>query len=312
VLLPHDADAWGDARRRLVLLHELAHAARGDVLVLHLAQLVTAAFWFDPLVWLAARRLRAEAERAADDAVLRAGIAPSAYVAELVEIIRTRPMPPAHVLALVAGRGARSQSAFERRMRGVLDAAADRRALSGRAAALLTAGALACAAPLAAVRHTGRPVAPVPTAPGHTARSTAPTVASAAPPRTPASPMRAERTSAPHRSRPGGAKAAAPRARIAPAPPPAAARLQAGAPAPPPRATATDMLAPPGVGRTAAAAPGESAPGEGSRPMPVAVPVEVPVEVPVVVPPAERGDVLPTIRVDLRLDVGRPSVPPLR
>jgi hypothetical protein len=46
--------------------------------------------------------------------------------------------------------------------------------------------------------------------------------------------------------------------------------------------------------------------------MPVAVPVEVPVEVPVVVPPAERGDVLPTIRVDLRLDVGRPSVPPLR
>jgi beta-lactamase regulating signal transducer with metallopeptidase domain len=104
VLLPEDADGWDDARRRLVLLHELAHAARGDVLVLWLAQCAVAAFWFDPLVWRAARRLTDEAERAADDAVLRAGTAPSTYVAALVEIA-----PPARRAGLRARPGRRAR-----------------------------------------------------------------------------------------------------------------------------------------------------------------------------------------------------------
>lgn len=314
VLLPQDAGAWDDARRRLVLLHELAHAARGDVLVLRLAQCAVVAFWFDPLVWLAARRLAAEAERAADDEVLRAGTAPSAYVAALVEIVRTRQAPPPFVPALVAGRTLGRQSTFETRMRGVLDAAADRRALSGRAAALLAFGVLACAATLAAIRPPGPRVAPMQAAPvraspGRTAGAAVPAMVPSAPRRTPAARVRPTKMPASiPASRglgPGRAWAVAPPAPTASEPTPAAERLRAGDPAPSPT-TRPEILAPPGVERAAT-----DAPGAVSRPKPVAVPVEVPVEVPMVVPPAARRGV-PPLRLDVHVDVGVPSVPPLR
>ena len=164
VLLPPDADTWGDARRRRVLLHELAHAARGDVRVQQLAHLVAAVFWFDPLVWLAVRRLAAEAERAADDQVLRAGAVPSAYVADLVALARalrasgapgrgpTRVPAGALGLVRVPAPSAGGRSAFAHRMGAALDPRADRRPLGRRTAALTVAGALAAALPLATAR----------------------------------------------------------------------------------------------------------------------------------------------------------------
>jgi hypothetical protein len=45
---------------------------------------VVAFHWFNPLFWLAVRRIRAEAEIAADDFVILAGVRPSHYAAELL------------------------------------------------------------------------------------------------------------------------------------------------------------------------------------------------------------------------------------
>src|SRR5207248_6884747 len=73
VLLPDDADDWADERRRYVLVHEMAHVKRVDAFTQLVAQLVLAAFWFDPFVWLAAHRMRVEREHACDDYVLREG-----------------------------------------------------------------------------------------------------------------------------------------------------------------------------------------------------------------------------------------------
>src|SRR5262249_14425472 len=63
VLLPDDAGNWSPARRRIVLLHELAHVARFDAAMHLVGQFVLAANWFNPLVWIAMARMRAERER---------------------------------------------------------------------------------------------------------------------------------------------------------------------------------------------------------------------------------------------------------
>jgi beta-lactamase regulating signal transducer with metallopeptidase domain len=88
VLLPTEAWEWPLERRRLVLLHELAHVARRDSLSRSLASLACALYWFHPGAWLAARRMRMEQEHAADDRVLTAGGSPQAYALSLLHLAR--------------------------------------------------------------------------------------------------------------------------------------------------------------------------------------------------------------------------------
>jgi len=57
---------------RFVLLHEMAHLRRHDVLVEWLIACLTAVHWFNPAVWLAAYLYRADREMSRDAMVLRA------------------------------------------------------------------------------------------------------------------------------------------------------------------------------------------------------------------------------------------------
>jgi len=86
ILLPRASRNWPRARLTSVLLHELAHVRRKDSLTQTLAQFVAALYWPNPLMRVALRALRREAEMAADDAVLVHGIKPSAYAGELVQL----------------------------------------------------------------------------------------------------------------------------------------------------------------------------------------------------------------------------------
>lgn len=148
ILLPAEADAWPAERRRDVLLHELAHVKRHDFLVQLVARVACAVYWFHPLVWLAATRLREERERACDDHVLRAGATPSAYATHLLEIARGLRAAPATSLASVAmARPAQLAT----RLIDVLDARRCRDMLSPRSALPAWLGAIAVVVPLAAL-----------------------------------------------------------------------------------------------------------------------------------------------------------------
>jgi beta-lactamase regulating signal transducer with metallopeptidase domain len=89
ILLPAEADQWPMERRRVVLLHELAHVRRWDCLTQFISRLACAVYWFNPGVWVASQQMCIERERACDDLVLAGGLRASEYAAHLVEIART-------------------------------------------------------------------------------------------------------------------------------------------------------------------------------------------------------------------------------
>jgi|GEM_PF-5464237 len=86
VLLPKSSEDWPVSHIEAVLTHEIAHIRRCDSLWQGIAFFVCAVHWFNPLVWLAAKALRAEAEHAADESVLDAGVSPVEYASTLVTL----------------------------------------------------------------------------------------------------------------------------------------------------------------------------------------------------------------------------------
>ena len=70
IVLPAASDDWNAERRSAVLIHELGHVRRHDLVGHTLGRFACALYWFHPLVWTAARHLRAESERACDDLAL--------------------------------------------------------------------------------------------------------------------------------------------------------------------------------------------------------------------------------------------------
>jgi len=128
VLLPDSAREWPAEQVRVTLVHELAHVRRNDSLFHFAAWAAAALLWFNPLCWIALRRMRGSAERAADDSVLRAGVRPSAYVDTLVDMVKRA---GSDSFAGSAAFAMARRSEFERRMLAVLDEKTSRKALNG-------------------------------------------------------------------------------------------------------------------------------------------------------------------------------------
>lgn len=152
IVLPESALDWDDQRREMVLMHELAHIRRRDILWHLVAQVAVAVHWFNPLVWAAARALRADAERAADDLVVGAGATPSDYAAHLLDIVRGSPArrEPASVVPFA------QRSEFEGRLLAILESKGVSMP-SPRASMLTAALAVAAVVPVAAL-SAARPV----------------------------------------------------------------------------------------------------------------------------------------------------------
>jgi carboxyl-terminal processing protease len=143
ILLPESANFWTEERIEMVLLHELAHVARGDFWTQLVARAACVAHWFNPLAWLALNRLRAEQERACDDLALDHGLDAAEYAGHLLTIItrshRARALAPAMA----------SSSQVEGRLRAILDPRRDRRPLTRRSVCAIGLGAALVVIPLA-------------------------------------------------------------------------------------------------------------------------------------------------------------------
>lgn len=139
IILPATARGWADQRARIVLCHELAHIRRGDWAAQMLGELLRAVYWFNPLVWIACRRLRQESEHACDDAVLQSGVDPTDYASHLLDLART--LNTGRRLRVPAPAMARASS-LEGRISAMLNTRLDRSPLTSKtriavAAALL-------------------------------------------------------------------------------------------------------------------------------------------------------------------------------
>ncbi|WP_437913201.1 penicillin-binding transpeptidase domain-containing protein [Sorangium sp. So ce302] len=196
VLVPREAIEWSPARWRAVLLHELAHVRQRDCLAQIVGQLACAMHWFNPLVWLAARRLRMERELSADERVLESGARPTEYAEHLLAIAtsaaRLREVPGGALgMAEPSQLLARVEAIVRPRAGSLRTSAARGVAITASAAALL--GVMACVTagkegPAAAVTANpanpsgkSEPVAPAP------AGASVPTSTSAAASSTPVS-----------------------------------------------------------------------------------------------------------------------------
>jgi uncharacterized protein (TIGR03435 family) len=149
ILLPEDAPRWPRQDLDRALAHELAHIARADVLVHALARCVCAAYWFHPLMWVCWRRLRLEAERACDDAVV-ALYEPAAYAQQLLAFARRQQARPSGSMTAMAQHGELAV-----RIHAILDSGQSRQRLDRRRAMAIAIISIACVsgvAPLTPVR----------------------------------------------------------------------------------------------------------------------------------------------------------------
>ena len=152
-MLPASASGWSAERMRVVLLHELAHARRGDWMVPMAAEALRCVWWFNPLAWAIRARLRRESEHAADDLVLARGVPAATCATHLVELAREvrkhrRTWLPAPAMA--------RPSHLERRLSTMLNSRTNRRPMT-RLARFSSLGVLA----LASIVVAGLQVGPV-------------------------------------------------------------------------------------------------------------------------------------------------------
>jgi beta-lactamase regulating signal transducer with metallopeptidase domain len=88
IILPRNARDWDATKLRAVLLHESAHVRRRDCLAKHVAQASQVLLWWNPLTRMLSARADQEQERACDEAVLSAGVAPEDYARALLDTAR--------------------------------------------------------------------------------------------------------------------------------------------------------------------------------------------------------------------------------
>jgi beta-lactamase regulating signal transducer with metallopeptidase domain len=103
IVLPSDGcRSLADDELESLLCHECAHVARRDNLTGFFESLAASLFWFNPLVWVARRRIAAAREEACDERVTDAAMPAETYVGALAKLCHTLVAPRVAAVSCMA------------------------------------------------------------------------------------------------------------------------------------------------------------------------------------------------------------------
>jgi TonB family protein len=149
IVLPTGIQSWPPGALRMVLVHELAHIRRRDLLWLHISTLVMALHWFNPAAWVVRRKMIMESDKTCDDYVLSAGAEGALYAERLVMLARYLKRGP---LVINHGTGMARQSQLEERIMSILNNKVKKTGMRKLSYAVLIAAALLLVVPMAAMQ----------------------------------------------------------------------------------------------------------------------------------------------------------------
>lgn len=133
--LPEEAENWSDERLDAVFLHELGHIQRADCWSNMVLKVVCALNWFNPFVWMAARRTYLAQEVACDDFAC-SRLLPSNYARHLLEL--TAVVKDFHRSEIEPAVGLSSCDHLRLRVAAALDPDRSRACLPSRTASLMS------------------------------------------------------------------------------------------------------------------------------------------------------------------------------
>ncbi len=89
IILPEKAFEWPADKIEMILTHELAHIKRKDTFWIIVSSLVSALYWYNPLVWICRKKMIIDAEIVCDNYVLHSGANAQLYAEHLLNIARS-------------------------------------------------------------------------------------------------------------------------------------------------------------------------------------------------------------------------------
>ena len=88
IILPASLDVWSESMFEDVLVHEMSHIKRFDWITMLSCHVITSIYWFNPLCWIALRKVNEEAENCCDAAVMEYGQSNTGYAENLLLIAK--------------------------------------------------------------------------------------------------------------------------------------------------------------------------------------------------------------------------------
>ena len=122
ILLPKDTVNWPEEKLMAVVQHESAHIARRDIFWTTAAYVSRAAFWINPLAWIAVGRIMRLRELACDDIASKQALSVYSYAEHLIAIARELSESRNKNYLIASTASVIQHTELKRRLQHILDA----------------------------------------------------------------------------------------------------------------------------------------------------------------------------------------------